>query len=171
MFAVFTSLLVAVLLVATHANYPIVNNNAYCTTGMANEPGTYASANACGDHCKSNSHKYFSWVPSSNACLCADNHSSPVANSYTNCYAIECPGYSLCSTGTGCGNNQIALNAGAADSADSCADKCKSYNYFNWITTTLNCFCVNTCTLHAQQSENTYAIGENSCPSLPNLRA
>jgi len=159
---------------ANDSNYQLCFAGNYCgpLSGLVAQPGPYTNAQACANKCSSTTtNKFFSYVPTSQQCLCATICNDQIANPNVDSYCLNAPLYTQCWSGKYCGpNSAIHTQPGLYNTPGDCANQCfgdhAGYNFFNYVPSTKQCQCTATCaTLVTNPNVFGYALNSQTCTS------
>jgi len=169
-------LLVALIATAYGASFHECFPGNYCgpLSGLVTQTGTFATPALCATQCQVvTPNKFFSYVPSSQQCLCAAACATQVANPNVNSYSLT-DTFTLCYTNKQCGQNtDVVTQPSTYATTQNCADQCAAANvnfeFFNYVATSKQCQCILGCsTTVASTGTNAYVLN-GACPA-GNLR-
>jgi hypothetical protein len=174
--------IIAILLASLASTFAVCNYSKcyagnYCAplASLKALPGTFDSAEICGNKCaETAANKFFSYVPSSKQCLCTPTCNTLIANPNVDSYCLNpTPFYTLCANNKQCGSNvQVKTQAGTFNSPQDCATACYNANhdnaYFNYLPLYKQCSCTLTCANTAQTyfsstGSNAFKINSAAC--------
>lgn len=155
--------------------------SAYCgpMQNLVAQAGSYATSDDCGIQCQTlgSTFTYFSYVPSSNQCLCTTTCDSLISNDGVDSYCLHID-WQLCFPGQYCLDSSLTVQVGTYSTEQACANQCwwsnAKYNYFNLIHSSQQCQCLEKCSSLVSAPEvDGYSLNGHDCSvgSVKHLRA
>lgn len=162
-------LLLAIFVASSHAaNYVKCFPGNYCDlTNLVTQAGTFKNPQQCADKCaRTAGNKYFSYVPSSQQCLCNTGCDNLSPNPNVDSYCMT-PIYHRCWTDSYCGPNAQITTLPGIHTPDTCSAAClnanSNYKFFNLVVNG-QCQCNSGCNqLIASNGVSAYALNGQTC--------